>query len=187
MQFGPFALDPSRSSLMRDGKLVSIGQHGFALLTVLAEAAGTTVSRELLMARAWPGTIVEDSNLTVQIATLRKALGPAPDGGDFITTVPRRGYRLAIASDDALLNAGPVRPALAVLPFSNLSGDPEQEYFADGVVEDIITALSRFKLFSLVARNSSFVYKGRAVDVRQVGQELDARYVLETMNTFRMF
>ena len=72
-----------------------------------------------------------------------------------------------------------MRPSLAVLPFQNMSGDVEQEYFADGVVEDIITALSRFRSFAVIARNSSFVYKGRATDVRQVARELGVRYVLE--------
>src|SRR5205085_3487430 len=73
----------------------------------------------------------------------------------------------------------PDRPSIAVLPFSNMSGDPEQEYFADGIVDDIITALSRFKSLFVIARNSSFTYKGRAVDVKQVGRELGVRYVLE--------
>ena len=73
----------------------------------------------------------------------------------------------------------PDRPSIAVLPFTNMSGDPEQEYFADGLVEDIITALSRVRSFFVIARNSSFTYKGRAVDVRQVSRELGVRYVLE--------
>ena len=73
----------------------------------------------------------------------------------------------------------PDKPSIAVLPFQNMSGDPEQEYFADGMVEDIITALSRFKALFVIARNSSFTYKGRAVDVKQVGRELGVRYVLE--------
>jgi len=73
----------------------------------------------------------------------------------------------------------PDQPSIAVLPFQNMSGDPEQEYFADGMVEDIITALSRFKSLFVIARNSSFTYKGKAVDIRQVGRELGVRYVLE--------
>ena len=80
------------------------------------------------------------------------------------------------------LNAAPRlpdKPSIAVLPFQNMSGDPEQEYFADGMVEDIITALSRFKWLFVIARNSSFTYKGQAVDVKQVGRELGVRYVLE--------
>src|SRR5258708_16784011 len=81
--------------------------------------------------------------------------------------------------DDAELLALPDGPSIAVLPFQNMSGDAEQEYFADGMVDDIITALSRFKLMFVISRNSSFVYKGKTVDVKQVGRELGVRYVLE--------
>ena len=137
------------------------------------------------MDAAWPGTAVEESNLSVQIASLRKLLGPSPDGGEWIATIPRVGYRFvaepeaAVPAQTQAARSEPVIPSLAVLPFQNLSGDPEQDYFADGVVEDIITALSRFKSFAVIARNSRFVYKGRAVDVRQVAKELGVRYVLE--------
>ena len=100
-------------------------------------------------------------------------------------TVPRVGYRFAGEAEATMLGdapaprSEPVAPSLAVMPFQNLSGNPEQDYFADGVVEDIITALSRFTSFAVIARNSSFVYKGRGVDVRQVANELGVRYVLE--------
>lgn len=179
--FGPFVLDAGRGLLQRDGKSVAIGQRGRALLEALLDAEGGTVTKADLMDRAWPGTIVEEGNLTVQIAALRKSLGTAPDGQEWIATVPRQGYRLirpasAAREADAVLSA---KPALAVLPFANLSGDPDQDWFADGVVEDIITALSRFRSFAAIARNSSFVYKGRAVDIRQVAKELGVRYVLE--------
>lgn len=171
--FGPFALDRGRAALTRDGADVAISHKGYALLEALLDAKGATVGKAALMERAWPGTIVEEGNLTVQIAALRKAMGE--DADTYIITVPRVGYRLAVSAAPEV----PGRPLAAVLPFTNMSGDPEQEYFADGVVEDIITALSRFRSFSVIARNSSFVYKGRAVDVRQVAQELGVRYVLE--------
>jgi Predicted integral membrane protein len=119
---------------------------------------------------------------------IRKALGPEGDG--FIRTVPRRGYivdgvRVHSLGDEpdtpVTLNAPPLpdKPSIAVLPFENISGDPEQDYFADGMVEEIITALSRLRWLFVIARNSSFAYKGRAVDVRQIGRELGVRYVLE--------
>ena len=132
------------------------------------------------MEAGWPGTVVEEGNLTVQIAALRKALGSRPDGSEWIVTVPRVGYRLVRSEQTTQLPkpSSPL-PSLAVLPFQNLSSDPEQDYFADGIVEDITTALSRFKSFAVIARNSSFVYKGRVVDVRQIAQELNVRYVLE--------
>lgn len=175
--FGPFVLDPARG-LLRDGRPVALGQRGLALLAALAEAGGEVVGKAELMDRGWPGLIVEEGNLTVQIAALRKALGVAPDGGDWIVTAPRLGYRL-VRPEPAAEAALPERPALAVLPFANLGGDVEEDWFVDGVVEDIITALSRFRSFAVVARNSSFAYKGRAIDVRQVAKELGVRYVLE--------
>jgi TolB-like protein len=177
--FGPFSLDRSGKVLLRDGTPVDVGQRGIALLKALIEARGSTVTKAELLELAWPDVVVEEGNLTVQIASLRKVLGPRPEGGDWIATVPRVGYRLIMAAAQAPDIPANVWPSIAVLPFDNLSGDPEQEYFADGMVEDIITALSRFNSFAVVARISSFVYKGRAVDARKVGDELGVRYVLE--------
>jgi TolB-like protein/tetratricopeptide (TPR) repeat protein len=184
--FGPFVFDRDRLSLKRDGEHVSLGGRGAALLKTLLDADGALVGKEALLEAAWPGTIVEESNLTVQIALLRKALGTRLDGQEWIVTVPRVGYRLprgeaspVAAAESA---AGPLlsgRPSIAVLPFSNLSSDPQQDFVADGVVEDLITALSRFHTFAVVSRSSSFVYKGRAVDIREVAKELGVRYLLE--------
>ncbi|ASY71841.1 regulatory protein [Sinorhizobium fredii USDA 205] len=178
--FGDFLLEPGSGLLRRNGKSVAVGQRGLALLEALLEAKGGVVSKTDLMERAWPDTIVEESNLTVQIAALRKALGVAPGGRDWITTIPRIGYRLVRAG----AGAGeadivfPARPTLAVLPFANVSGDPDQDYFADGAVNDVITALSRFKSFAVVSGHSCG-YKGRFPDVRLVAKELGVRYVLE--------
>jgi TolB-like protein len=173
--FGPFSLDRSGKVLLRDGVPVETGQRGIALLKALIDAGGGTVTKGELMERAWPDVLVEEGNLTVQIAALRKALGAKSDGGAWIATVPRVGYRLAPATRPG----EPMLPSLAVLPFQNLNADPEQAYFADGLVEDIITAFSRFRTFAVVARNSSFVYKDRAVDVRDAAKALGVRYVLE--------
>jgi TolB-like protein len=176
--FGPFTLDRQRQGLLRDGEAVAIGHRGYVLLETLLDAKGETIDKATLLDRGWPGTIVEEANLSVQIAALRKALGDRPDGSEWIVTVPRVGYRLVVPRPEALSEWGG-RPLIAVLPFANMSNDPDQSYFADGVVEDIITALSRFKQFAVVARNSSFVYKDRAVDVRVAAKELGVRYVLE--------
>jgi TolB-like protein len=141
------------------------------------------------MAKVWPGLVVEESNIQVHVSALRKALGEARDRPVHLFTVPGRGYRLVGTQTPltempgergavhrlALLD----RPSIAVLPFQNMSSDPEQEYFADGVVEDVITGLSRIKWLLVIARNSSFVYKGKAVDVRQLGQDLGVRYALQ--------
>jgi TolB-like protein len=178
LTFGPFVLDAQRISLQRDGKEIVVGGKGLALFDVLMEAAGGIVKRETLMERAWPGLIVEESNLTVQIAALRKALGTQPDGQEWIATVPRVGYRLTRPSE-APAGAFDGKPSIAVLPFASFSDDPKQGYFADGMVEDLITALSRFKTFAVAARNSSFVYKDRTYDVRDAARALGVRYALE--------
>ena len=135
------------------------------------------MSKDTLLDRVWPGLTVEENNLQVQISTLRKVLGASR-----IATVPHRGYRLTdpvLAGSDTTGLIMPDRPSIAVLPFRNLSSDPEQDYFAHGVVEEIITALSRVRSFFVIASNSSFAYKGQMPDVRQVGRELGVRYVLE--------
>lgn len=175
-RFGPFTFDRQRMTVTRDGRSQAIGSRGGALLGALIDAGGQVVSKERLFAAAWPGSIVEDANLTVQIATLRKVLGERADGKEWIATVPRQGYRL-VPDEDGSPHV--TRPSIAVLPFVNLSSDPEQDYFADAVVEDLITALSRFRTFAVVSCSSSFVYKRRAVDVRDAARELGVRYVLE--------
>jgi TolB-like protein/Tfp pilus assembly protein PilF len=189
--FGPFRLDGDAEILFRGADPIALGQRAVALLRLLVERAGTPVSKEALIDAAWPGLAIEDSNLTVQIAALRRVFEEVPGGAGWIETLPRRGYRYvgpAVATAPSRAEAGPRpaavlalpdKPSIAVLPFSNLSGDPEQEYFTDGMVEDIIAGLSRIKWLFVIARNSSFTYKGRAVDVKQVGRELGVRYALE--------
>ncbi len=176
--FGPYEFDPRSAELTRDGQVVAVGGRGAALLEALLDANGAIVRRGELISAAWPDAVVEDRNLTVQIAALRHALGNRADGRPWIKTVARVGYRLV---RDMLPPEPPKSgtPLLVVLPFANLSGDPEQDYFADGIVEEIITALSRFRSFAVVARNSSFVYKGRALDVRHIASQLGVRYALE--------
>ncbi len=180
LSFGPFLLDLGNTTLSQGGKPVAIGQRGFALLAALAGADGP-VGKAALMDAGWPGTAVEEGNLTVQIAALRKALGTRDDGQDWIVTVPRVGYRLVRGPATAAVPAAPTAalPLLAVLPFQNIGGDPEQQYFADGVVDEIIITLSRFRSFAVVSRNSSFAYKDRPVDVRVAAKELGVRYVVE--------
>jgi TolB-like protein len=141
----------------------------------MLDANGAVVGKNALMESAWPGTVVEEANLTVQIAALRKALGPAADGGEWIVTVPRVGYRLVrMAAEPA---SG--RPVIAVMPFANLSSDPEQGFFADGLTDDLITALSRFKTFAVVGRNSTAAYSVPGADVRETAAALGVRYVLQ--------
>ena len=161
---------------------VSLGSRALEVLGILIAHSGGLVSRDEIMNAVWPGTVVEDSNLPVQIAALRRVLNEGRAEGSCIQTIPGRGYRFAAvvtrASAEAVLPL-PDKPSIAVLPFANMSGDPEQEYFADGMVEEIITALSRLRWLFVIARNSSFTYKRQPVDVKQVSRELGVRYVLE--------
>ena len=186
ISFGPFWLDLRRPELRRDGQPVRIYRRPLGILCALAEAKGEIVSKAELMARLWPGRVVEEGNLHVHVSALRKSLDEHGEGHSFVVTVPGRGYRLVglAGSPGAAVSAAqdlplPGKPSIAVLPFQNLSGDPDQEYFADGMVEEIITALSRIRWLFVIARNSSFTYKGQAVDVKQIGRELGVRYVLE--------
>jgi TolB-like protein len=191
--FGPFRLDIAAGILFRGAEPVPLGHRAVALLHMLVEEPGTPISKDRLIESAWPGLAIEESNLTVQIAALRRVFAEESGGENWIETLPRRGYRYvgpvvakeqhsqgaAADAQPAPALAVPDNPSLAVLPFTNMSGDPEQEYFADGVVEDIITGLSRIKWLFVIARNSSFTYKGQSVSVNQVGRELGVRYVLE--------
>src|SRR5215813_2075052 len=163
--FGPFRLDAEAQVLFRGAEPVALGQRAVALLGVLLERPGDLVPKDALIEAAWSGLAVEESNLTVQIAALRRALGEEPGGERWIETLPRRGYRFVgpvrigdhgnIAAVPEVANSPvaavapvltlPAQPSIAVLPFQNMSDEPEQEYFADGMVEEIITALSRFR------------------------------------------
>ena len=190
-QFGPFRLDPKAGILYRGADPTMLGQRAVALLRLLLEHEGVPVGKDALVQAGWGGLAVADNNLTVQIAALRRVLGDAADGGGWIETLARRGYRyigpaVTIHGPDDQSTARavsalalPEKPSVAVLPFANLSGDPEQDYFADGMVDDIITGLARIKWLFVIARNSTLVFKNRAVDVKQVGRDLGVRYVLE--------
>ncbi|MDC9824368.1 winged helix-turn-helix domain-containing protein [Devosia sp. ZB163] len=173
--FGPFTLDPAAGVLQREGEILAVGQRATALLRILIEAEGQPVTKDRLLAEAWPGLFVEEANLSVQVASLRKALGKAPDGDEWIATVPRVGYRLAHPGP-ASPPATQIRPAIAVLPFESLSADAADTYFADGVVEGITSALSRFRGFAVVARHAARALS--PTDLPRARDELGVRYVL---------
>lgn len=182
--FGPFVLDPAAGTLLRNDDPVAVGHRGVKLLAALVGRPGEILPKAELMDAAWPGISVEEGNLTVQIAQLRKLLGPAADGGEWISTVPRIGYRFTGAIE-RLGGAKrkplplPDKPSISVLPFVDISNDPEQESFVDGLTEDLITDLSRMPGLFVIARNSAFAYKGKAMDVRDIAEELGVRYLLE--------
>jgi TolB-like protein len=189
IRFGDFFLDLARGQLSRDGRPVPLRARACDILRVLVAAAGEVVTKDQLMAQVWPKQVVEENTLQVHISALRKALGEDVGGQRFIATVAGRGYRF-IADKSKLPKETTVRtnreppsipqkPSIAVLPFQNMSGDVDQDYFADGIVEDITTALSRMRWLFVIARNSSFSYKGRLFDAREVGRQLGVRYLLE--------
>jgi TolB-like protein len=179
LAIGPLSFDPAHRTLKRDGAIVELGQRASDLLLALLEAKGSPVPKATLLDRAWPGTAVEEGNLTVQIANLRRLMGTDANGRDWIITVPRLGYRLVLPDSLTPEPVGNARPVVAALPFENLSGDMDSNYFADGVVADILAALTRFGKLAVVSRSSSFAYKGRSGDSRTVAAELGAGYLLE--------
>jgi TolB-like protein len=195
--FQEYTLDTDRRELRRGQDLVSVAPQVFDLLDYLISNRERVVSKEDLVSAVWNGRIVSDGALTTRLNAARTAIGDSGEEQQLIKTLPRKGFRFIgtvyetnqPSGAGAILNGRmerpepalplPDRPSIAVLPFVNLSSEPDQEYFADGIVEEIITALSRFKTLFVIARNSSFTYRGRAADVKQVGRELGVRYVLE--------
>ena len=191
-RFEACTLDLTRGCLRAADREVELRPKSFGLLRYFVENAGRLVSKEEIVAAVWAQDVVTDESLARCISDVRAAI--ADRDHKIIKTVPRRGYLftadvtrdgyLGVQVEDAGSEAESERmltdPAsIAVMAFSNMSGDPSQEYFSDGITEDIITELSRFSELFVIARNSTFKYKGKATDVRQVGRELGARYVLE--------
>jgi adenylate cyclase len=185
--FGAFRLDRRRGYLSRqtaDGDLVpvTVGSRALEVLRLLIDRPGDLVSKEEIMNAVWPGTVVEGANITVQISALRRVLD---EGRNFIQTVPGRGYRFVGAvtmaeSADRFVGVSQLpRMSIVVLPFTNLGDEPEQQYFADGLVDDLTTDLSRIDDMFVISRKTAFSYFGKAVTAKQIGRELGVRYVLE--------
>jgi len=180
-RFGRFELNPATRQLLADGLPVALGARSLDVLLALVERRERVVTKEELLELVWPGLVVEENNLQVQISALRRILGPQS-----IATIPGRGYRFTavLAADEALPAAASAVAAheplsIAVLPFLNMGADPEKDYFADGITEDIITDLSRWRSLAVTSRNSTFRFKGQSVDTQRVGRELGVRYLVE--------
>jgi TolB-like protein/cytochrome c-type biogenesis protein CcmH/NrfG len=194
-RFEDFVLDPGRRELRRADALIAVEPQVFDLIDYLVRNRERVVTRDDLLDAVWNGRVVSESTLASRINAARRALNDTGEEQRLIRTVARKGVRFvgtveeadrkeASAGPDASGAAAsalplPDRPAIAVLPFTNLSGEPEQEYFSDGISEDIITALSKLRWFFVIARNSSFIYKGKAVHMKQIAEELGVRYVVE--------
>jgi TolB-like protein len=189
--FADHTLDIARRELRRGEESIAVEPQVFDLLAYLVQSRDRVVSKDDLIASVWGGRIVSDATLSSRIYAARKALGDSGEAQKLIRTVARKGLRFIAAVSTQPLDQEPAppaeppalplpdRPAIAVLPFTNMSGDPEQEYFSDGISEDIVAALSKLRWFFVIARNSSFIYKGQAVHIRQVAKELGVRYVVE--------
>jgi TolB-like protein len=190
--FGDHTLDDDRRELFRGSEPIAVEPQVFDLLIFLLQNRDRVVSKDDLIASVWGGRVVSDSTLTSRINAARKAVGDSGGKQKLIRTIARKGLRfvgdvrmrpmgLESRGDEPARSALPLpdRPAIAVVPFVNMSGDPEQEYFSDGISEDIIAALSKLRWFFVIARNSSFMYKGKAVHMKQIAEELGVGYVVE--------
>jgi TolB-like protein/tetratricopeptide (TPR) repeat protein len=199
--FDNHTLDIDKRELRCGSEAVAVEPQVFDLLVHLVQNRDRVVSKNDLFASVWGNRIVSDSTLTSRINAARKAIGDSGKDQKLIRTIARKGLRFVgdvqIASDgsDKVSSSDrmtpetqetsrtalplPDRPAIAVLPFTNMSGDPEQEYFSDGISEDLITALSKLRWLFVIARNSSFTYKGKATHMKQIAEELGVGYVVE--------
>src|SRR5580693_6720027 len=196
LSFGDYNIDVERRELRRAKTPVHVEPQVFDVLVHLVKSRDRVVSKDDLIASVWGGRIVSDSTLTSRINAARNAIGDSGATQKLIRTVARKGFRFvgdvreptaAVPADAAEETREPPRPALplperpaiAVLPFTNMTDDPAQDYFSDGISEDIITALSKLRWFFVIARNSSFIYKGKAVHLKQIADELGVGYVVE--------
>src|SRR5215467_7493286 len=190
--FDRHKLDADRRELRRRSTLVAVEPQVFDLLVYLVKNRDRVVTKDDLIASVWGGRIVSDSTLSSRMNAARRAIGDNGDEQRLIRTIPRRGVRFVgeVSTEPFQSEATPApeprtpairpsRPAVAVLPFVNVSGEPEQDYFADGITEDIITALSKVRWFLVIARNSSFVYKGQPINNKRIGEELGVNYLIE--------
>src|SRR6266567_4868917 len=219
-RFGPFHIDLEQRLLFRGGAAVSLTQKAFDTLAILVARQGRIVDKSELIKMVWPETFVEENNLTQNISTLRKALGD----GEYIETIPRRGYRFVMPLEDPpAVSVQPANPesipsihriprsiwslvsiaaiaglayftamsfrnrghkdhpvdSLVVLPFMNLSANPDNEYFSDGLTEEITNVLAHIEGLRVVARTTAFQFKGKAQDVRAIARQLHVDAVLE--------
>ena len=201
LAFGEYLLDGSRRELTRGPEQIELEPQVFDLLLYLVQNRHRVLTKDDLIAAVWAGRIVSDSTLTTRINAARKAIGDSGEQQTWIKTYARKGIRFIgeVRADGAIdagrapmrVDSAPVTPAapaaidwggkpsVAILPFGNMSGDPTQDYFADGITEDIITALSKHRSLAVITRNTTFAFKGVSDDVRRVGLTLGAEYLVQ--------
>lgn len=180
VSFGPYRLRRQDRMLTGPAGPLDLSSRSFDILCALIDRPGEVVSKDAIFGAVWPGVVVEENTLQVHISALRKALPP-----DMIVTVHGRGYKYAGptpeegSSERSEARPSGDKPSIAVLPFRNMSSDPEQAYFSDGIAEDIVTQLSRYRQFIVISRNSSFRFRGQDIDLRDIGQKLGAHFIVE--------
>jgi TolB-like protein len=189
VQIADLAVDPALGEISIDGRTIKLEPRAMQLLMCLAERAGQVVSVDEMLDVVWKDVIVSQDSVYAAVAALRRALGDDPKNPRYIVNVVRRGYRLIApvsaldkppAHPSAEAAAAPTgKPSIVVMPFLNLSDDPAQRYFSDGVTEDIITELSRWRLLAVRSRSASFRYRDALIDIKQVARELNVRFVVE--------
>jgi TolB-like protein len=189
-RFGDVEVRADERRVLRNGQALVLGGRAFDLLLALIEHRERMVGRDELLSLVWPGVVVEENNLTVQISALRKALGT-----DAVATVAGRGYRFALPlADEPALDPGPhggqaeaavdappepERPSIAVLPFEVLSEDAAMRFLADGLAEDVIAQLARVPGFLVISRSSSFLFRQRGAALGTIARQLGVRYLVE--------
>jgi TolB-like protein len=179
VQFGAYRLKRHERRLEGPVGRVDLSARSFDILQALLDRPNELIGKDELFDAAWPGLTVEENTLQVHVSSLRKALGAS-----LIVTVHGRGYKYAGPPPVAANEGGTApdrldrKPVIAVLPFGNLSGDPDQQYFSDGITEDIITRLSKYRILSVIGQHSSFAMRGREEDLGEVRGKLSADYVL---------
>ncbi len=185
-RFSGFSFNTDSLELKGETGRVALEPQVFQLLQFLIENRDRVVSKDEIIDAVWDGRIVSDTALNTRISAVRRALGDDGKTQAIIKTFPRRGFRFVAQlsgnrTPDKINQplSLPDKPSIAVLPFDNLSDDPEQEYFSDGITEDVITALSRIRQFVVIARNTTFSYRGQAVEVPSVAKDLGVRYILK--------
>jgi TolB-like protein/Tfp pilus assembly protein PilF len=183
-EFGAYRLDAQSQMLFREGDHVALPPKVAELLVALVQAAGRVLTREELLQRLWPDTVVEEGSLTSHISLLRKALGEGPNGQDFIETLPKRGYRFVASVKRAASQApesGVDRALLVVLPFENLTAGERYDYFSEGLTEEMITELARLspERLGVIARTSAMQFKSTTKNIAQIGSDLGVSHVLE--------
>jgi len=189
LRIADLRVDSTLDEIRKDGRTIKLEPKAMQLLMCLAERAGEVVSVEELLDRVWKEVVVSQDSVYAAVAALRRTLGDDSKNPKYIANVVRRGYRLIAPVSpwvetpaDATANvvpASPGKPAIVVMPFANLSGDPAQQYLSDGITEDLITELARWRLLAVRSRSASFRYRGVAVDMQRIGRELNVGYVVE--------